>query len=81
MNCIKKISTLVFTYMISTTLVMAQHTNASVQSDINNIFAQINNVNEYQKINKSENSCESVDKKELIKKIDKRIAKYNHNTW
>ena len=75
----KKIASIIITYMISTTLVLAQHTFTSAQSDLNQVFAQIENVNQYQKLTKSTNSCESIDKKELIKKIDKRIAKA-HNS-
>ena len=71
----KQIGTLILTYLISTTLVLAQHTNASVQSDINQVLNQINNVTEYQSIQKSQNTCESSDVKRLVKKIDKRIAK------
>jgi hypothetical protein len=69
----KKIIALLLTYIISTTMVLAQHTNASVQSDIYQVFTQINNVTEYQK-NKS-NSCQSQDTKELLVKIDKRIER------
>ncbi len=69
----KKITAFILTYMISTTLVLAQHTYANVQSDIYQVFTQLNNTTEYQK-NKS-NSCESQDTKELLKKIDTRIEK------
>jgi len=69
----KKITALIITYMISTTLVLAQHTMAGVQSDIYQVFSQLNNTTEYQK-NKS-NSCESQDTQELLRKIDIRIKK------
>jgi hypothetical protein len=60
--------------MISTTMVLAQHTMSSARQDLNQVFSQLENVSEYQSL-KSTNSCEELDKSILIKKIDKRIAK------
>jgi hypothetical protein len=75
-----KVLSLIITYMISTTMVLAQHTVSSARQDLHQIFSQLENVSEYQKLksenlSSSSNTCDQIDTSVIIKKVDKRLAK------